>query len=279
MYIHYMYIQDCYETNKFVHFIELIKSRGFVYKQVEKATVRAKDVKQHCLEYDSEHFDVNDSFVQELNDKYLHLTNSQIPQVKELFFVPNLLQDVWNLKTYFEFKPQAKDFRDDPKKGMIKEFHTQLNEQLDFNIKKINANKMKYITIEIFKQKTDFKFENDTINISGFKPEDMKTLIKQYKLAFNYRGKNELKVETNYDAEKLLFKMMKQTFGGIFEKPERVRVGGGERQYKYKLDFETDTFKMMRKLMKFQSVNKATISSEINNRKMRELFMSDCPDL
>ena len=251
MYIHYSYIQDCTNSNKFLHFIQLIKERGFEYNQIVKSTHTANqnEVSRNTKEYAEFMFNVDDAFKSNIN-KYLKLPKSEIKNFAPLFIDPNLLSDVYTLQKYFEYKPVINNSNKSIDELMKDDFIKELDTEHDFNIKKMQSNKMKYILIERFRNLTECDFTNGLIVcnkcISG-KDE----FIKMYKQVFNYRGKNEIKLESESDCSNLLFKMMKSTFNKICSKPKRQR-SGGDLGYEYTINYDTESFKMMRQLGEYK---------------------------
>ena len=253
MYMHYLYIQDCCDSNKFLHFIQLIKERGFNYIQKIQTTVGAnqKDVNINCKEYAEFMFNVEDAYKSNTN-KYLKLEKENIKRFEKLFINPTLLSDVYTLQKYFEYKPYIKskdNFFKSLTELMKMDFHDDLTNQLDFDIKKIQSNKMKYILIEHFRNETNCDFLEGNINCSKCIP-DKDEFIKQYKQVFNYRGKTDIKLDSPSDCSALLFKMMKGTFNKICGKPLRCRTDEGL-IYSYSINYETDSFTMMRELNKY----------------------------
>ena len=72
-----------------------------------------------------------------------------------------------------------------------------------------------------------------------------------YKQVFNYRGKSEIKLDSEYDCSNFLFKMMKSTFNKITSKPKRQR-SDGDLGYEYTINYDTESFQMMRQLSKYK---------------------------
>jgi len=247
MYMHYSYIQDCSNSNKFLHFIKLIKERGFNYGQQMQSTTGAnqREVNKNCKDYAEFMFNVDEAFKSRSN-QYLKIDKKNIKRFEKLFTVPTLLNDVYTLQKYFEYKPQIEVKDKSLTELMISTFKDDLTNQLDFDIKKIQSDKMKYILIEHFRNETKCDFLEGNINCLEC-IADPAGFIKEYKQVFNYRGKTEIKLNNQADCSALLFKMMKGTFNKICGKPIRCR-SGKELTYSYSINYDADSFKIMNDL-------------------------------
>ena len=101
--VHFRYCKDAHNTNKFAHFINIIKQRGFIftaeYKKVEKGNNRAKQLKEN-KEIKLENFDATADYVQRTNE-VLKVPQEKIDDYKEIFIDNYKVKEHLNIKDYF----------------------------------------------------------------------------------------------------------------------------------------------------------------------------------
>ena len=309
IYIDYLYKQDCYNTNKYVHFKLLLQIRGFNVQYFNKKTEKANNdlINDKVLEHKLEEFNIDDEYIKDFNDKYLNLTRAQLIDVKDLFICDELMNKTFALKKYFEHglknKPlfnseqvyeriKDEDFGKTITKEQVSTYldcentYDQLAETEDMKIKKIGTNYFKYYMIDKLKCLMNFKeTKNDTTNniITAHRiltPEEQKTYINAYKKAFDFRGKKDPEIKTKYDCEKLLYKIMKATFTkDIFKPITKIRIAK-ETKYIYAMNYDCDILKMTRKLLNYQRRNgiKDGLIQKLNTGKKSYLFITDDSD-
>jgi hypothetical protein len=298
IYTDYLYKQDCYNTNKYVHFKLLLQTRGFNVEYYNTKSIKPNQniINGIVLEFNSDNFDVDSQTVKDYNDKYLHLTRKQLLDVKELFIQDELRMKMFSLKSYFEHglknrplfdsenkydKIKDKDFAQTITKEQIATYYDcentydKLSKKEDFKIKKMTTTDMKYYMIDKFKCIVNFKeTSNDTnknIITANRIPtaEEQKNYITSYKKVFDYRGKKEPSINTTYDCEQFLYKMMKSTFSkDIFNDIKKVRVGK-KTQYIYSMNYDCQMLTLTKKIMNYQRMNTLTeqLYAKANNGK------------
>jgi hypothetical protein len=226
MLIRYSYNQDCYNTNKYVHVVCLLRERGFTLTGDDlKVTGKLNMGKAagECLKIDSKNFDPLNVNVQRVNDQYFKLSTPQIVHMKNLFLKPKLLSQVFTLKSYFDYRETMKGTKIISKDGIQEYSQETLSRQDDFSVKKIDSNKMKFILIEKVRKLTKCEITeklDHVIKCEEFSISDMAGIMSEYEHVFN---KPPPVVETPYNAEQLLSNMYKNTFGKEMTISHKVR--------------------------------------------------------
>lgn len=226
MLIRYSYNQDCYNTNKYVHVVCLLRERGFTLTGDDlKVTgkLNMEDAVAECLKIDRANFDPLNVNVQRVNDQYFKLSTPQIVHMKDLFIKPKLLSQVFTLKSYFDYRESMKGTKIISKEGIQEYSQEKLSRQDDFSVKKIDSNKMKFILIEKVRKLTKCEITeklDHVIKCEEFSIPDMAGIMGEYEHVFN---KPPPVVETPYNAEQLLANMYKNTFGKEMTTYRKVR--------------------------------------------------------
>lgn len=171
----YLYNKDAFDTNKFCHCFNILIEKGMKCDHLIKI-----NNKKIFLEYQKAHqqlkrdnFDINNSFVQAQNIKYLKMTDEEIMQYKDIFLNPHILDSHFLYCKYFI--KNKEDFLDG------------LNKIKDFNLNKISNSKVKLYYLNkiqaLFKlNRKEFKINtNNNYNLSY---SDLKELDREYKIIF-----------------------------------------------------------------------------------------------
>ena len=155
-------------------------------------------------------------------------------------------------------------------------------EKKDFKIKKVESNKYKCFMIDKFKllcgyQEIQLKNYTNVINSTKILNDaDKNDFIKTYKLIFTHRGKTDPKLDSLYDNEKLLIKMLKSTFSeNIFNKQVKIRTNNDELKYITSINYNSPILNICTKLIKYKRINKINKDLIDNQRKKTCLFIDD----
>lgn len=169
----FLYKRDCYNTNKLLHFILLLRKKGFnVVKSFGKNENEKNINYDECVKIDMENFDEKHHNVQYIN-KYLKVPEKEICNYKEYFCNQILLNHHFNICNYF-----AKDTR-----TLVNE----LSQISDFKINNIERTKNKILFIKKLEKCFDMKKNEEDKHIYLNKNVQKKTanvLQKEYKTLF-----------------------------------------------------------------------------------------------
>jgi hypothetical protein len=171
------YNQECYNTNKFAHFLVLLEQRGFKNKRVIKKTVannyeEIKELKEELLAT----FNKETAKVSKINN-YLRLPDEKIEDYKEFFIDKFKLEDHYNVCRYLN--------NDDT--DILDRIR---NTSKDFKVNTIKSTRMKIYLLKVIKTKagcpdlSDLNVKND-IDIL-----DQRKLLDEYNLVFANRNKS-----------------------------------------------------------------------------------------
>ena len=197
------YKKNCYKSNSSLHFKRLLKERGFKLTNDDlKCGVRSKDLKDekafNASKYDEEHYDLTTLLYSEVNEKLLHIYNTE-----DIIKNRQIINDSFKISQHINIKhlllldnnilsnilALSNDFA-------IKKYKSALN-QVKFTKKILNN----------FNMNTDLTFNDSTKhNINSAE------IITEYKNIFRDRGNQEITLNTEYDkikfvASKLYYKL------------------------------------------------------------------------
>tara|TARA_A100001201_G_scaffold143120_2_gene143452 strand:- start:63 stop:2579 length:2517 start_codon:yes stop_codon:yes gene_type:complete len=213
-----MYSDDSYKTNVFLHFKMLLKQRGFKDANlISKTELNTENFKSKIKLRKLENFDVNDQQVKKINE-YLKVDDEQMENYKEYFVDPIMLRQHFSISNYF-FKN-----RDD--------IEISLHNKQDFNVKKLQTERRKYIWLKDILEKTN---SLDGLNpMNDLNESDVKKLASEYDLIFK-KLKTKINLNSKYEITKLIAKTYKHLFGNdIIESQRGTR--DGQRIIEYKLN-------------------------------------------
>ena len=171
------YNQECYNTNKFAHFLVLLEQRGFKNKRIIKKTIannhdELKELKEELLAT----FNAETAKVSKIN-KYLKLPDGKIEEYKEFFIDKFKLEDHYNVCRYLN--------NDDT--DILDRIR---NTSKDFKVNTIKSTRMKIYLLKVIKAKagcpnlSDLKVKNDLDVL------DQHKLLDEYNLIFANRNKS-----------------------------------------------------------------------------------------
>tara|TARA_R110002074_G_scaffold44315_9_gene115248 strand:- start:1788 stop:4625 length:2838 start_codon:yes stop_codon:yes gene_type:complete len=192
---YYEYKKNCYKSNSSLHFKRLLKERGFKLTNDDlKCGVRSKDLKDdkkaNASKYDEEHYDLTTLLHSEVNEKLLHIYNTEgIIQNRAI------INDSFEISTHINIKHLL--LLDD---NVIS---NRLALSNDFAIKKYKSalNQVKFTKkiLNLFNMNTDLTFNDDVKhNINSTE------IITEYKNIFRDRGNQEIILNSEYDKIKFV---------------------------------------------------------------------------
>lgn len=300
LYIDYIYKQDIYNTNKYIHFKLLLESRGYILSnnEIKKTSVVDKEkINEDVEKYKIDTFDINSNQIQEFNKKYLGLTQTQLLDIKDIFIKDaHEINTIFLMKRYFTggkknnplFNLESANTAinlDQLKSRKITqdqlanyydydEQYDLLTHQPEMKIKKIGTTKFKFYMIDKFKVLCDYTgyWRGDITNTLCARkipePKDIAKWIKLYKIAFNYRGKKDIVINSTNDCEKILYDMFKKTFGGSIYDKKKIRESKTKVSMLYYLNPENELMKYAIKILQYQQKNSFNkeLNYEINRR-------------
>lgn len=196
----YEYIQDCYGTNKFAHFLNIITTRGFELcsKQQKTAQLDNTTIDEVVMELRKENFDVDSEYVAKLNTYLKMKTPELMKKHIDYFISPKKLANHFNRCELF-FKGEGEEHHD-------KHLYEHLKGVKEFPIKKIETTRYKVLVLNELKKLGGYTEEQYTPKPTKKVPEPRtKTIFKAT------TGMSELQSET-------MNQKYKTVFGGRCEK-------------------------------------------------------------
>jgi hypothetical protein len=186
IYIQNSYHDDCFESNKYLHLMNILQSRGFIIHDTdgEHKTVKHKKEKEQILEEKLENFNPESLKVSKLNE-YMRIPLNKIDEYKDIFIDNVALTKHINV---------CKFFFQDSNDNLI-----TLSKKLDFDITKCKDIALK---VKLLDQMLDAINLNKN-DLSTFVPEnkkldDIDKIQKTYTDLFKVRKKNlDLSIDTN----------------------------------------------------------------------------------
>lgn len=192
---YYEYKKNCYKSNSALHFKMLLKERGFKLTNDDlKCGVRSKALKDekgfNAAKYDEEHYDLSTLLHSEVNEKLLHIYNTE-----GIIKNRNIINDSFKISQHINIKHLL--LLDD------NVLSNKLALSNDFAIKKYKSslNQIKFTKkiLNLFNMNTDLTFNDDVKhNINSTE------IITEYKNIFRDRGNQEITLNTEYDKIKFV---------------------------------------------------------------------------
>lgn len=220
------YKQDCYNTNKFLHLLNILREKGFIinnkYEPLQK--LGKKELKDQLQQEIEDNFDNKNGRVSRIN-QYLSIPEKDIEAYKELFIDKNKLARHFNISNYF-FSNKTDNImnlanRNDYDISKCKDINIKLD-LLDKMLEKINLNKK----------------ELHSFIPTNTKLKGIKSIKEQYLKQFRIRQK-DFKLETDSDMYKEISHVYKNLFGIVSSKKTRF---GKNLIYLYSIDEDSLDF-------------------------------------
>lgn len=204
------YKNDCYNTNKFLHFINLLKIRGFVivnnYETLKKADY--KEINKDVKAKKEEEFRIDSQDVKRIN-KYLNIPENEIEHYKELFTSKISLSKHLNISSFF-FSDEVDNL-------------AKLSKQNDYDISKCKDIRIKFILLGKMLESIHLT----KLNINAFVPmkidvDDAKAMQDEYTKLFRVR-KKDFEMKTDVEVYKEICNIYKQLFGITTFKLKKIK--------------------------------------------------------
>ena len=185
--VSYLYRNDCYNTNKFAHFINLLDERGFKRNHVMTKRVKAPTIlKKEMVQDKLDNFDIKD--YSKIN-AILKVPLDQADEFKDYFI------DTFKLQKHFNVC-RMMDYEEKQLKDNI------VDNSQDFNVNKVSTDKAKLLILKRIKANNDIK----DLNVVDCSDADKERLLQEFKISFKTRSKLT-------DLTKCLMTGYKQLFG------------------------------------------------------------------
>tara|TARA_R110000772_G_scaffold116270_1_gene221351 strand:- start:43 stop:2673 length:2631 start_codon:yes stop_codon:yes gene_type:complete len=211
----YLYMNNCYNTNKFAHLINLLDQRGFnrtSYIKYTKEIKNDKKLRKELKLHKEINFDVDSELVKKINDKYLNIPYDEIHIYKEYFINQSKLTNHFNLCRYINNTIECIKF-------------DLTNRSKDFICNKIKQNKSKLIYLKKLKKLVCDSDNIEDINITKtISDSDKEKLFEEYKIIFNSASKSEFK--TNQLIQKEIMNIYRVLFGYNLIKSKQIKTNG-----------------------------------------------------
>ncbi len=188
------YNNECYKTNKFSHFLNIIENRGFKVNYnflINQDCNKLNDTKKEIKEEKINNFNLSD--YEELN-KILLLPENIAYDNKLLYIDKNYLNKHFNICDYF-FKN-------------IDQIKYSIDKLNDFLVNKVKNNKTKIYFLNYFKQEVNCEYNKIEVNKI---PDNYQELETTYKLLFRDRTK-----DLNFNNKKCLEKALNTIHKNLF---------------------------------------------------------------
>lgn len=225
LYTKYKYLNRCYETNKFGHFLNLLEKRGFKNDSIKFYNTNldgTKNMRDKVKELKLENFSVDHPSVIKINE-YLNIDEQSIEEYKDYFLNQRKLDNHFNISTYF--------FKNDENT-----INKKLQEKLEFDVKKVSSNLSKMKFLQEIKVLSGCHDNNDIIVKNPLDITKADFYATNYNKVWNASIKKSDIDFTDIDVIKqYLYKMYKNLFGNELVKNDKIMVNN-KRKTKYTFD-------------------------------------------
>jgi len=199
------YNHDCFNTNKFVHFKNMLMERGFVELNTPVCQTQVAGLKEIEKEYKEKEIDEFDP------EKPSHINRNallKIPADEMKKYCSLFLNDT-SFKQYRNFRRYLLDNSD--------VIDDKLQEQEDFNVNKVKSADYKIVLLQKFLKYVE---ATDKININSEKQLTQDEADKWYgylNATFRFRLKEKPNLTIKKDVDDLVVKCFRQLFGSNFK--------------------------------------------------------------
>lgn len=202
----YTYQNMCYDTNKFAHFLSILKERGFkITYDYQKTTAKISNELKELKEDKLNDFDPKSNVTIKINN-YLNIPDSQIELYKDLFI------DKIKLQNHFTMSKYLNNDNNDHLGELI--------DNKDFSCNKFTSTKMKLLLINEIKDKCGCK---DGVNLTKkLSKNDRIKYMNTYNSVFRNRD-TSANMDDLFNTQKLFIKMMKNTLDNKYITSTRIK--------------------------------------------------------
>jgi len=250
-----LYEHDCVNTNKYLHFKNIMKERGI---QDDKARVESKKLnlvsRKTLIQEKVENFNVEELKAKfeedgtvimgksnEVND-ILQIPDEELNDYKQYLVDESLLQKHWQFCRFFISKDEKK----------------KLDKALEFQCRKTISIKGKLYTLRHIVNKFDItlnKGEQLTVNNQNITDTERKDMLKLYKTSFRCRD-SKVNFKNNNQVLQKVVSSMKNMLGGNIITSKRIS-SGNNRTTNYILN--SHTYEHHQKLYRFRNYKQIEI--------------------
>ena len=218
-----LYNDDCYMTNPYLHFIEMVKTRGWDLKTGRLKT-SGKGLGQ--LKKDWKEKETGELFDPTLPGIVAKNEYIKVPQEK-LFDLTSIQKQILTRNPNYEYYITFKYY-------LFKnnlQLNTELDNQEDFVMRKMSGTRAKIVLMRTFLEETGCQGKLDLTVSKAIAPERKDILLKAIINQINIRiTKRVIDLSRIKDCQEMAFKMFKQIFGPGGVKSKRIRIDGKSEQ-------------------------------------------------
>jgi hypothetical protein len=248
------YKEDCYNTNKFLHLLNILKDKGFeiINNYTTIIKIDDKEMKAKIKEDIVNNFSNTNKNVIEINN-YLKIPNDKLETYKDIFINESSLTNHFNISKYFFSDNDDNllnlDAKDDFKILKCKDISIKLT-LLDGMLKTINLDKKNI----------------DKFTAMDVKLKDTEKLKEIYLKMFSRTTKKNLDFETDYGMYKEVCSVYNKLFDITTKKQTKIKINGKLKSLRiYSIDI--DKMKYHEELYNFRN----TIRTKNNKLKQIKL--------
>lgn len=217
------YKNDCYQSNMFLHFLNLLWARGFIVMNFLNKSGRINNMKKNQKEeiinkYNKDNFDYNNQKVKKIAKILCLHSNEEIDKYKDVFLNDFSLNKHFTICNYF-----------------FKEKNYLIN-KIEYNdemlIKKLKSYDNRLIFLKELQKRVKFN-DNDEFKIGEMlSDKDNIKYYDKYRILFIDRSNNDNKFKNEYHIIKTIVKMIKNILGNVID--AKTKRENKTRIYKYK---------------------------------------------
>lgn len=206
--------EDAQNTNKFAHFKNLLKQRGFIddteyfQTKIKNLSVAEKELK----EKKELNFNPKDGKWDKVKEMLNLHEDADVMEYKDMFLNIGHLQNHFNFNKFF--------FRDSDY------WSSRLEKQNEYNVIKSTATYNKCLFIKEITNKAQMINKLDIMSCKALDKNTADYVIEKYKTMFRDRTKKDIDLTTNQGIQGFVSKLYKKMFGaGIVEKKRIMNEG------------------------------------------------------
>jgi hypothetical protein len=209
---------ECYKTNKFRHFLNILEERGFNIesKRIKTKVIQIRGTIGKIKKDKIDNFKFEDYMLSPIQ-QILKLDEETATENKELYLFPHILTQHFNFIRYFN-----KD---------IELTKTSIKEMNDFILKKVYSTKSKIYFLDMLKNAVGCP-KNKIETNKQLTEEQQQYLETNYKLLFRCRDKS-LDFKDPYHIRKTISKISKNIFGSACVNSRKIKKEDGTTEYKF----------------------------------------------
>ena len=201
------YNEDCYRTNKFVHFKNMLDEKGFKNIQdwvVCQTTVKQlKEIEEEHKQLEIENFDIAKPCHIKRNE-ILKIPEDQMKTYCQLFLNDTAFTQYRNVRKYLINNSEV--------------INTNLQEKEDFNVNKVKTADYKIVLIQKFLKYVESKDKFNFQSQKQLTKEEAEKWFGYLEAGFRFRCEEKPDFTQKEEVDKYIIKCFRQLFGGNFKK-------------------------------------------------------------